>query len=160
MNEQQHLVARADIGELLAQYAAGLDFVDREVFESCHTDPVNIDFGSFDATCVKAMTAAEWADWCWDHIVGLDSTQHIMGNYRMTFFGADEARVMAYVQAVHYIRDFGAYTAGGYYTNRVVRTEAGWRFARLRFTLTWESGDRGIFDVGRNRPAGTRVRPQ
>jgi hypothetical protein len=159
MNELQQLSARADIGDLLAQYASGLDLVDREMFESCHTDPVDIDFGSFDSTCVKMMTAAEWADWCWDHIQGLDSTQHIMANYRVTFGGEAEATVIAYLQAVHYIRDVGAYTAGGYYTNRVVRTPGGWRFARVRFTLTWESGDRGIFDIGRQRPVATRVRP-
>jgi hypothetical protein len=82
-----------------------------------------------------------------------------MANYRITFNGDDEATAIAYVQAVHDIRDLGSYTAGGYYTNRVVKTAAGWRLARLRFTLTWQAGDRGILDLGRQRPTGTRVRP-
>jgi hypothetical protein len=159
MDALQQLLDRAELSELMSQYAAGVDLLDRDLYQSCFTDPVEIDFGSFDDAAVKAMTPAEWADYCWDLIERLDSTQHIITNHRITFNGDDEATIIAYMHAQHYLQDIGGYIAAGYYTNRAVRTADGWRLARVRFTLTWESGDRNIFEIQRERPIGTRVRP-
>ena len=40
-------------------------------------------------------------------------------------------------------------TVGGYYTNSLVRTDAGWRIARCHLTVTWVTGDRSVFDIAR-----------
>ena len=160
MDQLQRLIDRVELVELMSQYAAGVDLLDRELYASCFTDPVDIDFGSFDPDSVKVMTPEEWVGYCWDFVEGLDASQHIITNHRITFNSDDEATIIAYMHAQHYIQEVGGYIAAGYYTNRAVRTDAGWRLARVRYTLTWESGDRSVFDIGRQRPPGTRVRPQ
>jgi hypothetical protein len=156
VDQVQRLADRVDIVELMNQYAAGMDLLDVELYQRCFTDPLEIDFGSWDEEAVKQMSIQEWVDYVWDKIQGLDATQHIMTNHHVTFQGDDEATCVAYLHAQHYIKgaECEAYTVGGYYTDTVVRTGEGWRISRAKFTMTWSTGDIGvILDVGRRRPA-------
>jgi hypothetical protein len=157
MDELQRLIDRTELIELMGRYAAGVDLLDRELYGICFTNPVEIDFASVDT--LRSMTPREWCDFCWGIVEGLDSTQHIITNHRITFIDDDEATIIAYMHAQHYIKDVVSYVSAGYYTDRAVRTDAGWRLARVRFTRTWESGDGARRDIGRQRPPQPRVRP-
>jgi hypothetical protein len=159
MTTLRRLVDRADIIELMSQYAAGLDFLDRELYASCFTDPVAVDFGSFDfgslgAGAAQTMSVEEWTDYCWRAIQGSDATHHVITNHHISFDGDDEATLRAYVSVAHYIEDVAEYFSGGHYSNRVVRSGDGWRLAEVRFKEMWHSGNPAIFDLnqGRTRP--------
>jgi hypothetical protein len=154
MDQTQRLVDRVDIIELINQYAAGMDMFDRALYSACFTDPVDIDFSSWDGT-KHLWSVAEWVDYVWNLIEGLDCTQHIMTNHHVTFQSDDEATCVVYLHAQHYIQGAPAelFTAGGYYTNLVTRTPGGWKIRSCRFTMTWRAGDVGVLEVGQGRPA-------
>jgi hypothetical protein len=42
-------------------------------------------------------------------------------------------------------------TMFGYYTNRFVRTAAGWKIRECKLTLTWQTGNSGIFALASER---------
>jgi hypothetical protein len=159
MASLRRLVDRAEIIELMSQYALALDFLDRNLYASCFTDPVAVDFGSFDfgslgEGAAQTMSVDEWTDYCWRAIQGSDATHHVITNHHIRFVGDDEATLRAYVTVKHYIEDVAEYFSGGLYTDRVVRTGDGWRLAEVRFQEIWHSGNPAIFDLnqGRTRP--------
>jgi hypothetical protein len=155
MTDTQRVGDRAEIVELVNQYAAGMDLFDADLYRQCFTEPVEIDFGSWDAEAVKTMSIQEWVDYVWDKIQGLDATQHIITNHHITFQSKKKATCLCYLQAQHYIKgaDCEAYTVGGYYTNSLVRTPDGWRIRRCKFTMLWSTGDIDVVLVeNRNRP--------
>jgi|SRR5271155_2481770 len=153
MDELQRLVDEAAIVQLTYQYSRGIDLLDRALYKSCFTDPVEIDFESWDGT-QGPMPADGWVDYVWDLVVGLDATQHIMTNHNIDFDDDDHATCIAYLHAQHYIAGapVETFTAGGFYTNSVVRTDGGWRIGRCKLTLTWRTGDVGILELGKKRP--------
>jgi hypothetical protein len=156
-------VDRAELIDLTYRYAAGVDLLDRDAYRSCFTEPVEIDFGSFDDEAVKVMSTEEWIDYCWHHVEGLDSSQHIITNHRIAFDETDKATIVAYLHGQHYLEDAGGYILSGYYTYGAVRTPEGWRISRVQFTKTWDSGDPVVFELGRERLAqgtASRSRPQ
>ncbi len=66
----------------------------------------------------------------------------------------DDATCVAYVQARHYLpNDMGDHTQNmfGYYTNRFVRTATGWKIRACKLTLTWQTGNWGIFALASAR---------
>ena len=79
----------------------------------------------------------------------------MIGHHVITVAG-DDATCIAYVQARHYLpNDTGDHTQNmfGYYTNRFARTPAGWKIRACKLTLTWQTGNWGIFAL-----AGARVK--
>jgi SnoaL-like domain len=85
---------------------------------------------------------------------------HMITNHVITVAG-DNATCIAYVQARHYLpNDTGdsMQTMFGYYTNRFVRTPArfvrtpaGWKIRACKLTLTWQTGNWGIFALASAR---------
>ena len=77
----------------------------------------------------------------------------MLTNHVITIAG-DDATCIAYVQARHYLpNDSGdsTQTMFGYYTNRFVRTPAGWKIRECKLTLTWQTGNSGIFALASER---------
>lgn len=108
------------------------------------------------------MPAGEWVRKVRSTNGNFDATQHLSTNHVVTFDSADTATCVSYLQAQHWfsaerLRDLGHdadeprwCTLGGYYTNSVVRTDAGWRIARCRLTVSWVTGDPSVFDIARS----------
>jgi SnoaL-like domain len=74
---------------------------------------------------------------------------HMITNHVITIAG-DDATCIAYVQARHFLpNDSGdsTQTMFGYYTNRFVRTSAGWKIRACKLTLTWQTGNPHIFTL-------------
>ena len=63
-----------------------------------------------------------------------------------------------YMQAAHFLGKGPAaaeFTIGGYYTDQLVKTAAGWKLAAVKLTVFWERGSKEImqnaFHLGTQR---------
>lgn len=131
----QDLIDRMEITDTSLRYATGVDLRDRDLYLSCFTDEIMFDFSSMGLGEPKKIRAEEWVDMAFQVVSTFQSTQHIITNHVITIDG-DEATCVCYLQAQHYNPD-SLFTVGGYYSNRLVRTPAGWKISTLKLTTTW-----------------------
>ena len=149
----QLLLDRAEISDVQLRYATGLDSRDWALFRSIFTDEIETDFTSIFGGEPRKLTADRWTEAARRSVGGLAATQHMITNHVITVTG-DDATCIAYVQARHYLpNDKGedTQTMFGYYTNRLVRTPAGWKIRACKLTLTWQTGNWGIFAIASAR---------
>ncbi|MCK6563177.1 MAG: nuclear transport factor 2 family protein [Dehalococcoidia bacterium] len=152
----QQLVDRQAISDTVIRYATGIDMRDSVLYRSCFTDEVYFDFTSFSGGQAAVLPADLWVARVAEALWGFTATQHISTNHVITLNG-DEAVCVSYMQAQHYLPNdetVSTITLGGYYTNTLVRTAEGWRISRCVLTVTWETGDRRLFELARQRSAG------
>jgi len=133
--ELRKLTDRAEITDTSLRYATGIDSRNREIYRSCFTDDLEIDFSSMGMEGPKTVPADDWVDQAFSLVSAFQSTQHMITNHVITIEG-DEATCVAYLQAQHFNPD-NMLTVGGYYTNRLVRTPEGWKISKLKLTSTW-----------------------
>jgi len=152
----QILLDRAEISDVFHRYAQGVDTRDWKLWRTCFTDDVVADFSSI------------WSGGIWqsaDELVaagkrlisGLDATQHIITNHTHDIQG-DTAKCTSYLHAQHVLKnDLGGdhNVLAGYYTYNMARTPEGWKIKSYSLTVTWATGNAGIFDL-----AGERVKEQ
>ena len=149
----QLLLDRAEISDVQLRYATGLDSRDWSLFRSIFTDEVETDFSSVFGGEPRKVSADRWTEAARRAVGGLAATQHMITNHVITVAG-DDATCIAYVQARHYLpNDTGDHTQTmfGYYTNRFTRTPAGWKIRACRLTLSWQTGNWGIFALASAR---------
>lgn len=153
---------RQAIVDVVIQYATAVDRRDWALYEACFTDPCEIDFSAWSGRPAATMPAREWARRVRSTNGNFDTTQHLSTNHVVTFESDEAATCVSYMHAQHW---FGAErlaslghpsdesrwcTLGGYYTNALVHTDAGWRIARCQLTVTWVTGDPSVFDIARS----------
>lgn len=142
--------------DLKYRYAAGIDTRDWDLYRSIFTDTVDIDFSSYNGRPPATMEADEWVAGVQPLFTGLAATQHSMTNPRVDIEG-DRATLRMYMQAEHVLDhdDPGAwFTIGGFYTDRAVRTRAGWRLTAVKLTVFWRRGRFDIMEQAVARSAG------
>ncbi|MEV1292468.1 nuclear transport factor 2 family protein [Pseudonocardia sp. NPDC049635] len=142
------LLDRAEISEVQTRYATGTDFHDWDLFRSCFTEQVEIDFSDGFGQPVVHLSADEWVMSTAPRMESFTATQHMITNHVITFAGDDRATCVAYVRASHHLPNptgDSDQTVYGYYTNRFERTADGWRIARVKLTPLWMTGNFGIF---------------
>jgi hypothetical protein len=140
---------RTEIVETVYCYAAGVDGRDWALYRSIFTDEVDIDFSSYDGTTTGRMKADDWVAGVKPLFEGLDATQHSMTNPRVTIQG-DRATCIMYMQAEHFLkndRGDSGFALGGYYTDQLVRTPAGWKLCAVKLTVLWTRGNRHIMTL-------------
>jgi 3-phenylpropionate/cinnamic acid dioxygenase small subunit len=135
---------RLEITDVLYQYATGLDNREWDVLADCFTDDATCDFLEFGGVNEgkEAIVAL-----CSGVLSGLDSSQHLVGNPRVSLDG-DRATSSCYFQAQHFLVSPGggnAYLVGGRYEDRLRRTEAGWKIEFRTLYCTWQDGNAGVF---------------
>ena len=143
----QDLADRAAISDVVHAYAAELDARDWAMLEGCLTDPVHIDYTTYDPSLDLEMPAAEWARRVREGLSGFDATHHMSANHRHELRG-DEARCVSYMSAAHFLREGERQDVCflyGYYTNDLKRTASGWRIAKCALTITASHGDSTVF---------------
>ena len=144
----QQLIDRAEISDVQLRYATGTDSRDWELFRSCFTDEIEVDFSSgFGAPAVR-LKADEWVEMTKPVMSRLEATHHMITNHVITFEDDDHATCVAYVQARHHSPDATGgsdQTVYGYYTNQFERTSQGWRIAKCKLTVSWMTGNNGLF---------------
>ncbi|MCP3012465.1 nuclear transport factor 2 family protein [Nocardiopsis dassonvillei] len=146
--ELRRLLDRAEISEVQTRYATGTDSRDWELFRSCFTDEVEVDFGEGFGQPATRMTADAWVAGTAPRMESFKATQHMLTNHVITFDGDDHATCVAYVRASHHLPNSlgdSDQTVYGYYTNRFTRTPSGWRIASVKLTPLWMTGNFGVF---------------
>ncbi len=133
----QLLLDRMEITDVSSRYATGCDTRSSEIYRSCFTEEINVDFSSVGIGEKMKLAADAWVDIVINFMQNYEATQHIITNHSITING-DEATSIAYLQAQHLLAD-NLQTIGGYYTNKLRRTPQGWRIYDLKLTQTWTS---------------------
>ncbi len=164
MSEQAlaELVDRQAVVDVVIRYATGVDRRDWVLYASCFTDPCEFDFSAWRGEPVIVATPTEWATKVRSTNGNFDTTQHLSTNHVVTFEDADAATCVSYMHAQHWfsvarLTELGQpadeprwCTLGGYYTNSLTRTAAGWRIRRCQLNVTWITGDPSIFELARS----------
>ena len=144
----RQLLDRAEISDVQLRYATAVDTRDWEYLRTCFTDEVEADFSSGFGFPVVRLPAEEWIQSLAPMMSALQATQHLITNHVITFDDDDHATCVAYVQASHHNPNRTGdsdQTVYGFYTNRFERTSSGWRIATCKLTVSWMTGNFGIF---------------
>jgi len=164
VKETTTLAAIADrlaLIDVLSNYATGLDARDWTLWRSVFLDEVVFDLSSWtgqparllDSDRVVASQARMFAE--------LSVTQHFITSHRVELAG-DRARVLAHMRAEHWIDTpspggSDRYTMFGYYDDKLVRTEQGWKIAEMQLNVTRTEGDRWVMDEATHRARTNRA---
>lgn len=121
---------RQDICELLVRYATGIDRRDWPLFRTVFADDCELDYGEIGSwRGVDAVT-----DFMEKVHAMAGHTLHRLSNQAVAVDG-DKAVARTYVDALIMAADNQSGVNGiGFYDDEIVRTSAGWRIARRRFT--------------------------
>lgn len=144
----RELSDRAEISDVQLRYATGVDCRDWALLRTCFTDVLEVDFNSGFGFPVVRAPADEWVENVAPVMGALQATQHMITNHVITFDDEDHATCVAYVQAGHHKPNAtggSELTVYGFYTNRFERTAAGWRIATCKLTVSWMTGNLGLF---------------
>lgn len=139
----------AAITRLRYEYAFGIDTRNYELFRSVFTELITMDFSSYSGQPSATLAADAWVARCATLFDSLDATQHTMTN-PLVDVASDgrSARQRMAMQAAHFL-DGVEFTIGGYYDDRVVRVDDGWKLEAVTLNVTWRRGDASIM-----RPIG------
>lgn len=144
-------VDRLEIIELQSIYAWGIDGKDSSVFPLAFTDDIETDYGY-----VGKHRGLEFFTRFMDGFhAPFDATQHLISNHWLTVEG-DEVIYRSYVVANLVCKGTPGgdhLSGGGYYVDRVVSTDAGWRIRARDVSNMWRTGNVGILDVGKEAVA-------
>ncbi len=135
------------------EYALGIDTRDWALFRSIFMDEITMDFSSYSGEPGGPMRADDWVAGCKVLFTGLDATQHVMSNPIVDLDG-NRARLRMYMKAEHFlINDQGNddFALGGYYDDRLVKTDQGWRIEAVTLNVMWNRGNRHIMDMAVTR---------
>lgn len=138
----QELLDRVEIGELLTRYSTALDSREWDLLGEVFLPDAVCDYGALgNPRGVDAITALISGT-----IGDLDATQHLVGNVVVAVDG-DEATANCYLISQHIRQGTPGgdhYLLGGRYSDRVVRTPAGWRIAHRTLHRMWTTGNRDV----------------
>jgi 3-phenylpropionate/cinnamic acid dioxygenase small subunit len=121
---------RQDIADVLLRYATGIDCRNWPLFRTAFTEDCELDYGEIGSwRGVDAVT-----DFMETSHAMAGHTMHRLTNQVITIDG-DRAEARTYVDGLIMFGDAGSgVNAVGFYDDDIVRTAAGWRIARRRFT--------------------------
>ncbi|ASK88703.1 nuclear transport factor 2 family protein [Sphingorhabdus sp. SMR4y] len=142
------LIDRARITDHILRYATGIDRRDWALYRSIFTDRMTPDFSSWSGEPALAMSADDWVAGVRATLEPFDATQHVLTNFVITVDG-NSASCTCYMAAHHHLvsgdlREM--HSIGGYYVHELQRSGDGWLIHRTTLNVTWEMGDRGLFE--------------
>jgi len=152
-----YLVDRARITDHVLRYATGIDRRDWKLYRSIFADPLTVDFSSWSGEPSAMISADEWVAGVRATLEPFDATQHVLTNFLIEVDG-DSAMCTCYMAAHHHLisgdlREM--HSIGGYYVHHLHRAADGWLIHQTQLNVTWEMGDRALFEqaalrAGRN----------
>ena len=138
MDESRELADRLDIVDVAIRYATALDTKNWLLLSEVFTPDGALAAGPIGE--VQGPTAIATA--VARVLEGL-TTQHLNGNHVVSILG-DSATHKSYLVARHVRPEMPGinwYVVAGTYSDRLVRTEQGWRIAHRRLDVTWTDGN-------------------
>ncbi len=133
--------------EVMSCYAAGLDARDWVLWREVFTDEAIFDLSSWNKIPPRPLDADRVVKSQARTFAELKTTQHFLTNHRVTVNG-DSARGIAHMRAEHWLEEAdGAcsrYTMFGYYDDKFVRTQTGWKMNEMQLNVTHTEGDRRV----------------
>ena len=90
----QQLLDRMEITDVSNRYASGVDLKERELYRSCFTDEISVDFSSIGMGEPMELSADNWVEQVMTFMEMYESTQHIITNHSIVIDG-DELDVSA-----------------------------------------------------------------
>jgi hypothetical protein len=152
------LLDRAAISDVVHAYATGLDRRDWKLYRSIFLDTIEMNFKSVGIRS-GIYQADDWMRDAQRLFAGFRATQHTSTNHVHEIHG-DTATCTSNMQAEHFVirepndgLDSGAdrWTIGGYYINELVRTETGWKLAKVTLNSTWQAGNPEVPQIALKR---------
>jgi hypothetical protein len=142
---------RLDIIELQSIYAWGIDMKEGSKFALAFAEDIETDYGHLGR--MKGLDFfTRWMD---TFHAPFDATQHLISNHWLTVEG-DEVVYRSYVIANMVCKGAPGgdhMGGGGWYQDRVVRTDAGWRIRSRDVKNIWRTGNVGILEIGKQAVA-------
>lgn len=149
---------RADVLDVLARFAHGIDGRDWALYRSVFADEVLVDYSSYRPGPVQALAADAWVDRARRLFPGLGATSHLLVNPWLTG-DDDEVTVRTSMRADH-VTGAERYTLGGTYVHRLRRSgEGDWRITAVTLTVTWREGDPALLTRAAAAVAGQGTAP-
>lgn len=131
----QWLLDRAEIAELLVHYASCIDARDWSALQGCYTDDGVMEHGEVSAPRAAVPELSERI------LAGCAGSHHLVGDPSIVIDG-DTASTHSHYFATHISEGTAVKRqAGGWYDCALRRTDAGWRFTRVRSTSAWRTGE-------------------
>lgn len=140
-----------DIVRRRYEYAFSIDTRDWDLHRSIFTDEITMDFSSYSGQPSSTMAADAWVNGLKPLFTGLQASQHVMTNPIVDVDG-ETARLRMYMKAEHFLHnDAGSYdfALGGYYDDRLIRVDSGWRIRAVTLKVFWTRGNRHIMELAR-----------
>jgi len=133
---------RFEILDLMNRYALAVDRGDWDRYRSVFTPDARIDYTDSGGEVGPLEPIVEWLSVVLEPFAGL---QHTMGNHLVEFDGdGDAARACTYFVSVHAALDDRGeevlLKVGGFYQDRLVRSDSGWRISERVELGTWMEG--------------------
>ena len=153
------LIERANITDHVLKYATGIDRRQWDLYRSIFADEVIMDFSSWSGSPASTMSADDWTAGVRATLEPFDATQHVLTNFVVDIAG-DSAACTCYMSAHHHLVIHGErhlHSIGGYYVHKLERGNDGWLIHGSTLNVTWEMGDRGLFDLAARRGADAIV---
>jgi hypothetical protein len=141
----RRLLDLEDIKRALGLYVIAIDTRDLTLFDTVFTPDAPIVLGG-----MPAMTPASYKEIGAKGLSALDATQHHLGLPVIDLDG-DRANARCYFLAQHVRNDLAPnpfLLIGGWYTDELARTEAGWRITKRVGTALWYDGNPDVLGMG------------
>lgn len=134
----QWLVDRAEIGDLIVEFARALDERDWDGYAATYAADGVLDI----APTVQHAGTEGLAEFVAGSLSGYPGgTHHLNANHAISVDG-DTATARVYLLAAHVWQDMTRHADGaGWYDYDLRRTVDGWRFTRVRLTIRYLSGE-------------------
>ena len=142
MTASDQISDRFEILDLMNRYALAVDRRDWDLYRSVFAPDARIDYRDSGGEVGALEPIVEWLSAVLAPFAGL---QHNMGNHLVEFDAdGDTARACTYFLAVHTSLDGRGeevlLRVGGFYQDRLVRRDPGWRIAERVELSTWMDG--------------------
>lgn len=145
---QQDLLDRAAITDHVLKYATGIDQHQWDLYRSIFADDIIMDFSSWSGDPAIKMAADDWVAGVRTTLSPFDATQHVLTNFIVSVDG-DAATCTCYMSAHHHLVTGDLkemHSIGGYYVHQLKRSGDGWLIHQTQLNVTWEMGDRSLFE--------------
>lgn len=141
----RRLEDRNAISEVVIRYAMAVDRADWDLYATCFTDSVYVDFSAAGLPAAD-FSREEFVAFAGQGLNGFTARQHLSPNHVIVFHETDPDRAVcySYMYAQHYLAGAEGgefFLMRGSYTNHTVRTADGWRIERLIQHISWPEGN-------------------